>query len=169
MKRLLFLLLFITVTLQASLSEDKLKVMLIGKIAKYIVWDENSTSNELCITILKNPFEKIPHQFYKDKKIDGKDVKIKYIENIDELNESDILYIPSSESSQLQTILDSIKGKGIFVISDIRGFAQKSGMLQLYFVSRKIKLKINLQSVKEEHLNIRSTLLRIAKVIKEDR
>jgi len=169
MKRLLFLLLFFTITLQASLSEDKLKVMLIGKIVKYVVWNEKESTKELRITVLNNPFEDTADKFYKDKKIDGRDVKLTYIESIDELKESDILYIPSSASSQLQTILETIKGKGIFTISDIRGFAQRSGMLQLYFVSRKIKLKINLQRVKDEHLNIRSTLLRIAKVIKEEK
>jgi len=160
------LLLFLVVSLQASLSEEKLKVMLIGKVAKYIVWDKQKSAKDFTITILKNPFDTLPDEIYKDKTIDGKKVILHYIDSVEDLQKSDILYIPTTVASQLTTILEKIKGKGIFTISDIRGFAQKGGMLQLYFLSQKIKLKINLQSVKAENLNIRSTLLRIAKVIK---
>jgi len=168
MKRF-FLLFIITLTLHASLSEDKLKVMIIGRVAKYIVWPQEQTAKNFCITILDNPFSTLPDTLYKNKKINNKPVVISYIDDIKEIKRSDILYIPKSQTSQLQTILSYIKNKGIFTISDIKGFAEKKGMLQLYFVSRKIKLKINLDAVKKEHLNIRSTLLRIAKVIKEEK
>ncbi len=170
MKRLFILLLLVVTTLNASFSEDKFKAMIIGKVAKYVVWNKKESTPYFNITILNNPFGSTIDTIYHNKRIDGKEVKIHYIDTIDQLTQtqSDILYIPNSQASQLQNILDTIKGKGIFTISDIRGFAQKGGMLQLYFISRKIKLKINLESVKEENLNIRSTLLRIAKVIKEE-
>jgi hypothetical protein len=167
MNRLFLISLLLTATLHASFSEDKLKVVLIGKVSKYVVWPKKEQETKFNITILNNPFGSLPEKIYKNKTIDSREVSLHYIDTIDELQKSDVLYIPESQTAQLQEILQHLKGKGIFTISDIKGFAQKGGMLQLYFVSRKIKLKINLQSVKEEHLNIRSTLLRIAKVIKE--
>jgi len=166
MKKLFILLLFLAVSLQASLSEEKLKVMLIGKVTKYVVWNKKNVSDELHITILNNPFDTLPQKIYANKTIDGKKIVFSYIDTIDELQDCDLLYIPKSAASQLDTIFQKLQNKKIFTISDIRGFAQKGGMLQLYFISQKIKLKINLQSVKEHGLNIRSTLLRIAKVIK---
>lgn len=162
MKKLFILLLFFTISLQASLSEEKLKIMLIGKVAKYIVWDKTHLANNLTIAILEDSFDDEPTTLYSNKNI-----KVNYITDISQLKKCDILYITNSQASKLSNILNFIKGKSIFTISDIRGFVQKGGMLQLYFVAQKIKLKINLKNVKKEHLNIRSTLLRIAKVIKD--
>jgi len=172
MKKLFILSLILIVNLYASLSEDKLKVIIIGKVAKYVVWPKENNTKEFHITILQNPFGTLPDTIYKNKQINNKPVVIQYIDTVDTLDnlaKTDILYIPKSEASHLQKILQTLHGKGIFTMSDIKGFAQKHGMLQLYFVSRKIKLKINLDAVKKEHLNIRSTLLRIAKVIKEEK
>ncbi len=43
-------------TLNAYQSEDKLQAIIIGKVAKYITW-ENTNQEEFVITILKNPFD----------------------------------------------------------------------------------------------------------------
>jgi hypothetical protein len=165
MQRIFFLIFILVLTLHASFSEDKLKVIIMGKVAKYVVWQKKEKN--FYITIIDNPFGTLPKEIYKDKKINNKPIILNFIKNIQELKHTDMLFIPKSQASQLQNIIHTIKGQGIFTVSDIKGFAQKKGMLQLYFVSRKIKLKINLDAVKKEHLNIRSTLLRIAKVIKE--
>jgi len=167
MKFFLIFLIF-TVSLEASLSKDTLKVVLIGKVSKYVVWPKKESKKEFDITILNNPFGTLLEKVYANKTINSKKVVLHYIDTIDDLNKSDVLYIPASQSLQLPKILQYLKGKGVFTISDIKGFAQKGGMLQLYFVSRKLKLKINLQRVREENLQIRSTLLRIAKIIKEE-
>lgn len=155
------------VTLNASTSEDKLEVAIIGKIAKYITW-EKPTKDNFIITVLHNPFGDLFDKQYSEKKINSKNVKIVYINKTEQLTSTDILYISSSEASHLDAILKAVKDKNILTVSNIRGFAEKKGILQLYFINQKIKLKINLDVAKEENLKIRSTLLRIAKVIKED-
>jgi len=153
--------------LNASSSEDKLKVMIIGKVAKYVTWKESNRDN-FVITVLNNPFDDLFDKRYMRKKIHSKNVKIVSIQAIKQLTSTDILYIPKSDASRLDTILKAVKNKNILTVSDIRGFAEKKGMLQLSFVAQKIKLTINLDAVKKAKLKIRSTLLRIAKVIKEN-
>ncbi len=154
-------------SLFAYQSEDALKVAVMGKIAKYISWPNETSS--FTITILDNPFGKKVDIAYKGKKIDGKKIKIIYINNIKDLpQDTKILYIPKKDSYKLTTILQSISSKNILTISDIRGFAQKKGILQLYFLSRKLRLKINLGVAKKNDLQIRSVLLRIVKIVKDE-
>jgi len=50
----------------------------------------------------------------------------------------------------------------------MRGFAQRGGMVQIYSHNQKIKLKINLDKVKQEGIYINSALLRLATIIKGD-
>ncbi len=165
-----FILLFLLSTnlLFSYQSEDALKVAVVGKVAKYISWT-NEDSSFFTITILDNPFDKEFDTAYKGKKIHGKKIKIIYINNIKDLpQDTKILYIPQKDSYRLATILESISNKGILTISDIRGFAQKKGVLQVYFTSRKLRLKINLDIAKKNNLQIRSVLLRIAKIVKDE-
>ena len=147
-------------------SEDKLKSIIIGKLAKYITWN-TASSESFVITILQNPFGDLLDKSYQDKKIKSKAVKIKYIDKPDELEFTHILYIPQVNQKQLEQILKKANQNNVLTISDSRGFAEKGGIVQVYFVSQKVKLKINLDIAKAENLMISSALLRIATVVRE--
>ena len=119
--------------------------------------------------LLEVHFNDLINKLYDGKKIKSKKVKIVHIDSIDNLEFTNVLYIPDSKASSLSNILEKTKNKNILLISDIRGFAEKKGTMQIYFVSQKIKLKINLDTAKEENLKIKSSLLRIASVIQENK
>ena len=160
---LIFFLLF--TSLNGYESEDKLKVVIIAKVAKFIRW-EDKNNEKFIITVLNNPYGKLFEKTLSGKKVRNKMIEIKYIDNIKNLSETNILYIPISNSKSLAMILDKTKGKNILTISDIRGFADKNGIMQIYFASQKVKLRINLSTAKEDRLKISSSLLRIADVIR---
>ncbi len=164
---LMVLVFFSSGQLHAYQSEDKLKAAIIGKLAKFITWQTHNR-DEFVITVLNNPFDDLLETLYKNKQIKKKPVKIKYINDIKELSATHILYIPHISQRELDTILGSIEGKNILTISDIRGFSQKKGMIQIYFVSQKVKLKINHDVSKNEDLKISSTLLRIATIVENE-
>jgi len=145
-------------------SESKLEVVIIGKAAKFIKWEEDKSDNFI-ITVLSNPYGSLFDEIFKGKKVKNKDIKVVYIDTIDELQHSHVLYIPTSKKNELPDILNKVKNKNILTVSSIRGFAQKQGILQIYFVAQKVKLKINLDVAKNEDLHINSTLLRISEVV----
>jgi hypothetical protein len=155
------------INLHAYQLEDKLKVAIIGKIAKFVQWNKPATKN-FSITVLntKNQFFKT---LLEGKRVNSKPIKIIYINNINNLKESDILYISQNSSQNLQSIFKAVKNKNILTISDIRGFAQKGGMIQLYTKNQKLKLRINVNSVKAGNLKIKSSLLRISTLVKENK
>jgi len=158
---------FLTTSLLSYQSEKYIEAIVIGKVAKYIKWSKRD-SKFFIISVLHNPFEENLDTIYKNRKIDGKRVKIVYIKNIDELpKNSNILYISKEETLNLADIINSVKDKSILTISKIQGFAQKNGILQLYFVERKIKFKINLDSAKRANIQIKSNLLNISEVLQK--
>lgn len=147
--------------------EDKLKVAIVGKIAKFVQWNKPATKN-FSITVLntKNQFFKT---LLEGKRVNSKPIKVIYINNINNLKDSDILYISQNSSQNLQSIFKAIKNKNILTISDIRGFAQRGGMIQLYTKNQKLKLRINVSNVKAQNLKIKSSLLRISTLVKENK
>ena len=165
---LFYILFLFNTSLNAYESEDKLKAVIVGKVAKYITWKDNNATT-FKITILKDQYGDLFDEIYKDKQIKDKAVKVIYIKNIEELNDTDILYIPKVNSLELQEILKKTDNKNIFTISDIRGFAQKGGALQFYFHAQKLKLKMNIDVVQKEGFSVNRTLLRIVDIVKEKR
>ena len=165
--KLLLLVILMFSSLNAYESEDKLKVIIIGKVIKYITW-QNQDSKNFIITILKNNYGDLFDKIYKDKKVYKKPIKIVYIDSIDELGETNILYVSENSANNLSTIIEKTKDKNILLVGDIRGLAQKGGTMQIYFSSQKIKLRINLDVANRDSLKFKSTLLRIADVIRED-
>lgn len=163
-KIILFIFILLT-SLNAYVSEDKLKVVIVGKVAKYITFKDIDKDNFI-ITVYKNRCNNLFDEIYKNKKIKNKPVKINYIDNIDELNSTNILYVSKINTLELTEILQKTINKNILTISDTRGFAHKGGVMQLYFISQKLKIKINTQSATKQNLKMESTLLRIADVVK---
>ncbi|MCU7836629.1 MAG: YfiR family protein [gamma proteobacterium symbiont of Taylorina sp.] len=175
MKKIIFIFIFIFIfisifynNLYAYEVEDKLKSIIVGKIAKFINW-ENSDSNEFIITVYKNQLGNYFNSIHKGKKINDKKIRIKYINNIENLKFTNILYISKATSSELSSILNYIHEKNILTISDLRGFAQKGGIIQIYSLSQKLKLNINLKKAKKENIKIKASLLRMANIVEGGR
>ena len=148
--------------------EDKLQVIITGKIAKFISWGDN-TSKTLDITVFNNKFGTYFDDLYQDKKIKGKNVVINYIDKIEQIKDTHILYICDSDFNTLNNIFNHTKNKKIVTISDIRGFAQKGGMVQIYQKNQKLKLKINLNIVNQKNIKIKSSLLRIVDIVGDNK
>jgi len=163
-KMILLILLFICVNpLNAYDKNDKLEVLIMAKASKYIKWEEDSSENFI-ITILNNPYGDLFEKLLSNKKINNQPIKIKYISDIDELTRTNILYIPISDKKKLSSILEKIKNKNILTVSNMKGFVERGGIMQIYFISQRVKLKINLQESINNYLKISSSLLRISDV-----
>jgi len=166
MYKILLVFLLLMSNLLSYESEDKLKVVIVGKVVKFITWDEQQKSGKFVISVLKNPFETMFDDLYKGKSIQGKNVELKYIENIDELEDSNVLYIPNVSAAELNKILKKIENQKILTISDMRGFVQRGGMIQIGFSSQKAKLKINVDNTAKANLEVKASLLKISDVVK---
>jgi hypothetical protein len=166
---LIFILLFIPFNhLYANEAEDELKSLIVGKIAKFVNW-EYSDSKYFVITVYKNQLSNYFDSIHEGKYINGKEIRIEYINNIENLNFTNVLYISKANSSELSSIFNYIQNKNILTISSLRGFSQKGGMIQIYSISQKLKLKINLKKAKKENIQIKASLLRMANIVEEDR
>ena len=145
--------------------QDRIKAFIIGKVAKYVTWP-NSDSRTFKVTVIADKrFGELVKATYSSTKIKNKVVEVFIIDDLEELKETHVLFIPEASYSVLTEILEKIKGKGILTISDSRGFAEKNGIIQLYYSAQKTRLKINYEKSKFENLGISSSLLQIAQIV----
>lgn len=163
--KLIVVVFFIYAHLFAYEKESKVICALTAKMAKF-TQKNNSNINPYTITILHNQFGNLFAELFRNIKIYDKNVQVIYIDDIDELQTSNILFIFDTAPQELDKILRDIEGKHILTMSTMRGFAQRGGMIQIYAKNQKLKLKINLDNVKKEGIYINSALLRIVHIIR---
>ncbi len=166
---LLILSLSIPTLLNAFNSEIDLKAVFIGRFSKFVTWP-NKGRDKFIITIIdNNPFDDKLDKLYGNKKIHDKPVELNYvtsIKDIKNIKDSNIVFITIKNQKDIKKILNYAKENSILTVSDNKGFAQRGGMIQINFIMRRVRFKINNEASKEANLKISSSFLNISEVIK---
>ncbi|MEW5011929.1 MAG: YfiR family protein, partial [Cycloclasticus sp.] len=92
-------------------------------------------------------------------------VQYKTISSLSKLKSCQILYIDQQQKVDVVEILAAIADASVLTVSDIDGFAEQGGGVEFSAKAGRIKLLINILSIKKSRLNISSKLLRIAELI----
>jgi hypothetical protein len=162
---------FVSVVFAATMAaydqDDNLKVSIVEKAAQFMTL--KGRGGNIVITVYNNSYGDLFEKVFAGKQIDSKNIKIKYANAPDKIEDTTILYIANANAEQLTAILKKVDQKNTLTVSDIRGFAEKGGVMQVYIASQKAKLKINLDAANKEDIKIKASLLRIAEVIKESK
>ena len=147
-----------------------LKAVYLEKISRFIKWPEESLMNDqdklFVISVIgKTPLTKNLEQIYAVQKINNKDVIIKRISNLYEIENSHILVIAESEKKNLQNILTLTKNLPILTISETPDFAKKGVLINFYEENNKLRFEINETAVLQSPLQMSFYLLNSAKII----
>jgi len=97
-----------------------------------------------------------------DETIAGKTVAIKRIQGAQEATNCQILFISTSEESQLKQILTVLKGSSVLTVSDMPQFSRQGGMVQFVLDGSRVRFEINLASAERAGLTLSSELLKLA-------
>lgn len=77
------------------------------------------------------------------------------------------LFIDRSMQPDLKKILRSLDGKAVLTVSDIPGFAEQGGMVELRQRQGRVDFRINLQAARQAGLYISAQLLQLAEIVGE--
>jgi len=147
----------------AQTDESKVKALWVHTLISYIKWNDNNDNSNT--TICTRGIDRT-YQFLKEIQNEKK-TKYKLIETgtHSDLIQCNLLYIATSERNNISSILDNIENKNIVTVSDIKGFAQDGGVIELVHNQDAVKLKINVKSAKKANVVINSDLLAVSTVI----
>jgi len=81
------------------------------------------------------------------------------------ISNANALFIDSSKRKSLEEMLNLLLNKPILTISDIPGFAEKGGMIELKRHNSAIIFRVNLQAIKRANLYVSSQLLQMAEMV----
>lgn len=149
---------------QASYASDKADALLakvVSSLVQYIRFPSHAKGQEvlICTVGVGNIGEKINELKLK---------KIKALSRPDdtELKKCDMVYISLSEQNQFSETLWKIRPYHALTISNIEGFADAGGGIELVTEGR-LSFRININAVKESKVSIGGDLLNIAEIVKK--
>ena len=76
-----------------------------------------------------------------------------------------ILFVSAAGKKQRTPIFESLRGTGALTVSDVEGFAEQGGMINLMMREGKVQLEINHKAATQEGLVISAPLLSLAKFV----
>lgn len=169
----LFVSLLLVIILQPvdsqSASLEQVKMAFVFNFSRYVTWPESVFKNaESPFTICLDANQELVTLLeltVKGEKINNRNYQVKTIKNYNELNTCQIFFI-SAERYKKKYNIPSKFAKTILYVSDSEGFASDGGMIELKKNIQKIKLLVNLESVKSSDLRFRSNLLNLMTIVK---
>src|SRR5205823_9051243 len=87
------------------------------------------------------------------KKIQGRKLVIKRLTRPQEAADCQVLFISASEKSRMADIVAELKNRPVLTVSEIDGFAERGGMVNLVAVQNHINMEINREVAKASRLS----------------
>ena len=151
--------------------EYTLKAVFLERFTRFIDWPDDKSTDEkatsFVIGIIGSPdFSALLRDIYQIQKIQGKNVIVKDLDNLETLQNIHLIFIANISDSALKDLLKQTHNRSILTVSDTEGFAERGVMIN-FFMSRKQKMRfeINEQAIKHSDLYISYKLLSIAKIV----
>ena len=100
-----------------------------------------------------------------NEKVHGRQVTVRAVSAEDGFDACHILYIAASSHRRMAQLIEQVGIAPILTVSEIRGFADAGGDIQLYRAKRRLRFRINLGTATKKRLKISSRLLDLAVVV----
>jgi len=150
----------------ASQEENKLMAVFLGRFASYIELPDRGSKHFIITLIDENPFGSLLDDLYLGKQINAKPVVIRYATRIEDIGQTDLLFITLVNPRTRQEAIDYGARNSILTISTATGFAERGGIIQLDFLQQQTRIKINHAAAVKSNIRIGAPLLSLATVVK---
>lgn len=171
----IFLVLF-TASIAASAelpraSEYELKAAFLFNFIKFTDWpaDELAKSDDRFIigVVGKDPFGAALDKIIEGETVHNRAIVARRFSRMDEaVTNSHVLFISSSEDTNLPAILKILDQRSVLTVSDMDNFAQRGGIISLKKENNKIVFDINLETAKRVGITMNAQLLKLAKIVR---
>jgi hypothetical protein len=148
--------------------EYALKAGVLYHIIDYVEWPKDSLPDSqpaIHIGLLGQlPFPECL-ELLEGKTVQGRKLVVKRIADVSAAADCQVLFIGASEKSRLSEIMDELQDRPVLTVSEVDGFAERGGMVNLVAMQNRIAMEINRKAVGRARLSLSSELLKLARVV----
>jgi len=151
--------------------EYQVKAVFLYNFSSFVTWPTTAFVNSkapftICI-IGQDPFQTELDLTVEDEKIAGRPVVVERIDNVNEIDRCQILFVSQSYKNQLARIFSYLEQQphSILTVSDIDGFVRQGGVIEFFKRGTKVRFMIDYEAAKKIGLWVSGNLLSIAEVV----
>jgi hypothetical protein len=146
--------------------QDLIRSAMVFNFCKFVQWPEGQTPGDSIVLGVMGTMGEYPDF----SSIAGKNVRdvpiaVRQVTSREEIRRCQLVYIPQSQRAALSETLSVAQEAPILTISDLDGFCNKGGMIQLVERRGKIRFFINRDAAEQAQLSLSSQLLKVAKIV----
>ena len=147
-------------------SEDQVKAAFLFNFARYVEWPAEAFEGSgaaITICVLGDEgFEEIVASTVAGKRVGERPVEV--ASSVEDFARCHLAYVGDDEAD-VPAILARLDGRSVLTVADRAGFAAAGGIANFFRADNKIRFEINPGAAKRAGLKIRSSLLRLARVV----
>lgn len=147
--------------------EYELKAGVLYHIIEYVEWPKSVLSNNppaIEIGLVGQiPFAEAL-EVLSGKTVQGRELVVKRISDLQSAANCQVLFIGASEKARIPQIVGQLKDRPVLTVSEVPGFAEEGGMVNLLAGPNHIVMEINRDVANQARLSVNSQLLKLAKV-----
>jgi hypothetical protein len=147
--------------------EYQVKATFLYNFAKFVEWQPSSFSDasaplRICI-FGQDPFGQELRDITSEKTVNGRQLQVDQVVDLQLARTCHILFIASSEKAQLKRIFEDLRGTDVLTVGDTKGFAELGGIINFVLEDDRVHFEVNRKAADQAGLKISSKLLRLAK------
>ncbi len=151
-------------------SEYQVKAAFLYNFLNFVEWPQ-SVLNDTTLTIGilgTNPFKEAIRRF-EARKVEGRSLRIVHSERLQDLPFCHILFVSNSEEKSFTQIFQYLSNQPTLTVGETEDFAQQGGIVNFFLQDKKVRFEINLQQSKDARLQLSSKLLKLARIVENER
>ncbi len=154
-------------SLHAELTKEyQLKAAFLYNFTRFVEWPEErfkNASDPIVIAVLgSNPFGGELAAVVRDRKVNGRSIKIVELETAENRPSIHALFVPAGEEERLEHLIAALHEAGVLTVGESDRFTRLGGIMRFTTIRDKVRFEINIGSADNGGLKISSQLQKLA-------
>jgi hypothetical protein len=155
----------------AAYPEYQVKAAYLTGLGRYVEkWSTRANPSpdepfDLCV-LGQDPFGTLLDEAVRGEKIGGAPLEAKRIARPQDALVCRVLFIGSTEESQLNAVLAAIGTAPVLTVADLPDFVKRGGMIQFVLDGNHVHFEINIAAAQRAGLKLSSELLKVARAVR---
>jgi hypothetical protein len=164
MRKILLLCSFVLFLFQGLLAQNNIKyqALFVYNFTRYIEWPSNSSSEFVIGVIGKSNIYNELQSVTQGKVVGSQSIKVKKVQNVNEMGFCNILFISNDVSSQVSQLAAQIKDNNTLIITERAGLINKGAGINFVINDGKQKFEINKLNLEKRGLKVNKQLVDMA-------
>ena len=153
--------------------EYNVKLAYLFNFGRYVTWPANATTDEnrdkwIVGVLGEDPFHgALDRIAASGRKVGGRTIVVNHFESLQDYKGCQILFIPKTvPRKEQEAAVQAMRGKPVLVVGETDEFANMGGCVSFYLDDANVRFEINVDALKDQHLEASSKLLALAKIVK---